>query len=86
MSKTVSAVALVLAFTLPVYAQQPQKASKEEAEKVLAALKQIGCETEADEIEKEKSGVFEIDDAKCKIGQYDIKVTPDYKILSITAD
>jgi hypothetical protein len=67
-----------LAFTLPGHAQDRQKASKQEAEKVLAAIKQIGCETEPDEIQKEKSGLFEIDDANCKIGQYDIKVTPDF--------
>jgi hypothetical protein len=78
------AAGLVLAFSLPVHADD--KASKEEAEKVMAALKQIGCETRADEVEKEKSGGFEIDDAECKIGQYDIKMTKDFKIQSMTLD
>jgi len=62
------------------------KASKEEAAKVLAAIKEIGCEAAADEVEKENSGGFEVDDANCKIGQYDIKLTKDFNIQSITLD
>jgi len=60
-------------------------ASKEEAEKVKAALAAWGCEAGA-EIEKETSGVFELDDVKCKEGQYDIKVDKDFKLLSLTRD
>lgn len=78
------AAALVIVIAVPVHAQE--KASKEDAEKVLAAIKEIGCEADAGDVEKEKSGGFEIDDAKCKIGQYDIKITKDFKISSLIAD
>jgi hypothetical protein len=39
------------------------------------------------EKESEASGVFEIDDAKCKIGgQFDIKLDKDFKLISMTRD
>lgn len=77
------AAALLLSATGAV-ADVEQKASKEEETKVKAAIAAIGCE--ADEIEKEDSGLFEIDDAKCKIGQYDIKLDKDFHITSMTRD
>lgn len=85
MKKLIAAVALSFAFASPLVAAEEKEASKEEAEKVRAAIAQIGCEAPG-EIEKEDSGIFEIDDAKCKIGQYDIKVDKDYKIKSLTSD
>lgn len=60
-------------------------ASKEEADKVKATLSAWGCEA-GSEIEKEKSGVFELDDVKCKDGQYDVKVDPEFKVRSMTRD
>lgn len=60
------------------------QASADETAKVKAAIAAIGCE--ADEVEKEGSGLFEIDDASCKIGQYDIKLDKDFTIKSITRD
>lgn len=60
------------------------QATAEEAAKVKAAIAAIGCE--ADEVEKENSGLFEIDDAVCKIGQYDIKLDKDFTIKSMTRD
>jgi peptidase YpeB-like protein len=59
-------------------------ASEAEAAKVRAVIAKIGCK--AEEIEKESDRLFEIDDAQCEIGQYDIKVNGDYKIISITSD
>jgi hypothetical protein len=78
------ALALSVALAAPAIAAEETEASKEESEKVKAAIAQIGCE--ASEVEKETSGVFEIDDAKCKIGQYDIKLDKDFTIISITRD
>jgi hypothetical protein len=78
------ALALSVALAAPAIAAEETEASKEEAEKVKAAIAQIGCE--ASEVEKETSGVFEVDDAKCKIGQYDIKLDKDFTIRSITRD
>jgi hypothetical protein len=45
-------------------------------------------ETDAQKIEQETegTGVYEVDDAKCKDGQYDIKLDKDFKIISITRD
>lgn len=58
---------------------------KDEADKVKSALAAWGCEAGA-EIEKEQSGIFELDDVKCKEGQYDVKVDKDFKLLSLTRD
>ena len=38
------------------------------------------------EKESEASGYFEIDDAKCKDGQYDIKLDKNFKLLFMSAD
>jgi hypothetical protein len=38
------------------------------------------------EKETEASGYFEVDDAKCKDGQYDIKLDKDFKVIAITSD
>jgi hypothetical protein len=32
------------------------------------------------------SGFFEVDDAKCRDGQYDIKLDKDFKVLSLIRD
>lgn len=59
-------------------------ASQEEAAKVNETLGKIGCK--AGEVEKEASQLFEVDDAQCEIGQYDIKLDGEYNILSMTKD
>jgi hypothetical protein len=38
------------------------------------------------EQETEATGVYEVDDAKCTDGQYDIKLDNDFKVISITRD
>jgi len=78
------ACAAVLAAT-PVVADE--KPTDEEAAKIKAALAAWGCEGGAYEKETEATGVYEIDDAKCKDGrQYDLKLDKDFNLLSITAD
>jgi hypothetical protein len=57
-----------------------------EAEKIKATLEAFGCTGGKMEKETEGSGYFEVDDAKCKDGQYDIKLDKDFKIISITRD
>jgi hypothetical protein len=79
----VIAVAALLA-AQPAFAQEEKNASQAEAQKVKDAIAKIGCK--AEEIEKEGENLFEIDDAQCEIGQYDIKLNKDYKIISITSD
>ena len=57
-----------------------------EAEKIKAALEVLGCTGGKMEKENEGSGYFEVDDAKCKDGQYDIKLDKDFKMTSMTRD
>ncbi len=59
-------------------------ATAEEQAKVAEAIAKIGCK--AQEVEKESDRLFEVDDAECEIGQYDIKLDGEYSILSITRD
>ncbi len=60
-----------------------EKPSAEETAKIKAALEAIGC-TSWEEIEKEKSKSsghhFEVDDAMCKDGEFDIRLDKDFKI------
>lgn len=64
-----------------------EKPSAAEAEQIKAALAALGCEGGEMEKESEASGVFEIDDAKCKVGgQFDIKLDKDFKLISMTRD
>jgi hypothetical protein len=57
-----------------------------EAEKIKAALEAWGCTGGKMEKETEGSGYFEVDDAKCRDGQYDIKLDKDFKVTSMTRD
>ena len=54
-----------------------------EAEKIKATLEAWGGKMEK---ETEGSGYFEVDDAKCRDGQYDIKLDKDFKVTSMTRD
>jgi hypothetical protein len=57
-----------------------------EAERIQATLKAWGCSGGTMEQETEATGVYEVDDAKCTDGQYDIKLDKDFKVISITRD
>lgn len=57
-----------------------------EADKIKAALELLGCTGGKMEKETEGSGYFEVDDAKCRDGQYDIKLDKDFKVISMTRD
>ena len=57
-----------------------------EAEKIKATLEAFGCTGGKMEKETEASSYFEVDDAKCRDGQYDIKLDKDFKVISITRD
>src|SRR5262249_29686178 len=59
-------------------------AARAEAEKIQAALKAWGCS--GGKMETEATGVFEVDDAKCPGGQYDIKLDKNFRVISITSD
>jgi hypothetical protein len=57
-----------------------------EGEKIKIALEALGCTGGKMEKESEGSGYFEVDDAKCKDGQYDIKLDKDFKVIVMTRD
>ena len=75
---------LVVLLSGPALADKP--VSEAEAEKIQAALKVWGCSGGEMEQETEGTGVFEVDDAKCTNGQYDIKLDKDFRVISITRD
>ena len=81
------AVAACAAFALsaPVFADAPL--SDDEKKSAIAAAATWGCEGGKWEKEVEGTGVFELDDAKCKDGaNYDLKFDKNFKLLDITAD
>jgi hypothetical protein len=45
-----------------------------------------GCTGGKMEKETEGSGYFEVDDAKCRDGQYDIKLDKDFKVTVMTIE
>jgi hypothetical protein len=80
-------LALALALSMgSVIAAADAPVSSADAEKIQAALKAWGCSGGKMERETEASGVYEVDDAQCTDGQYDIKLDDDFKVISITRD
>jgi hypothetical protein len=57
-----------------------------DAEKIKATLQAWGCSGGKMEQETEASGIYEVDDAKCRDGQYDVKLDREFKIVVITRD
>ncbi len=81
---TMAAVAASVSLT-PALADAPL--SEEETKKAVIAASAWGCEGGKWEKEVEGSGVYELDDAKCKDGShYDLKFDKNFKLLDITAD
>lgn len=48
-----------------------------------ATLTALDC-TGYESIKKEEQGIYEIDDAKCKMGTVDIKLDKDYTVILIS--
>lgn len=84
MKKFVLALALS-ALAIP-QAFADEKPTEEEAKKITEALTALGCSGGEMEKESEASGYYEIDDAKCKDGQYDVKLDKNFKLLIMSAD
>jgi len=78
------ALALALASTA-VYADDDDDDDVPAADmaKVTAALADLGCK-DPEGVKKEEEGVYEIDDAKCKMGTMDIKLDKDFTVLLIS--
>lgn len=70
-----SCSSLVLADTRP---------SPQEMEKLKSALSAIGCK--GGDIEKEKEGVYEVEDAKCADGRYEIEFDANYAVIKKERD
>ena len=51
--------------------------------KVTAALADLGCK-DPEGVKKEQEGIYEIDDAKCKMGTMDIKLDKDFSVILIS--
>jgi len=87
MMKTLS-VALGLALALGTTAvladdDDDDKVPAAEVEKIEAVLSELGC-SGYESLKKEEEGIYEIDDAKCKMGTMDIKLDKDVKVLLIS--
>jgi hypothetical protein len=81
------AFAACAAFILSMPAFADTKLTDEEAKSATAAAAAWGCEGGKWEKETEATGVYELDDAKCKDGRdYDLKFDKDFKLIDITAD
>jgi hypothetical protein len=79
-------MAFAAAFVSSTFALADTPVTPAEAEKIKAALEVFGCTGGKMEKETEASGYFEVDDVKCKDGQYDIKLDKDFKVMAITRD
>lgn len=79
--------ALAWAVTPALAADEQDMASADDTAKVTEAIARIGCKPDPEAgIEKERDDLYEVDDAQCEIGQYDIKLNADFVITSITLD
>ncbi|HVX37254.1 MAG TPA: hypothetical protein VHC71_13650 [Hyphomicrobium sp.] len=85
MKRTLFAASIVFALSLPALADTPL--TEDEQKQATAAAAAWGCEGGKWEKEAEASGVFELDDAKCKDGRnYDLKFDKDFNLRSMTTD
>lgn len=79
-------IAFAAALASSTFALADTPVTPAEAEKIKVALEVFGCTGGKMEGETQGSGYFEVDDAKCKDGQFDIKLDKDFKIISMTRD
>lgn len=56
-----------------------------EVTKIEDTLSTLGC-SGYEGIEKEDSGIYEIEDAKCKMGTMEIKLDKDYTVILVSRD
>lgn len=80
-------LALVLAVGITPFAfaedDDDDKVPAAEVTKIEETLSTLGC-SGYESIKKEEQGVYEIDDAKCKMGTVDIKLDKDYTAILIS--
>ena len=76
------ALVLALGSTL-AFAADDDKVPEADMAKVTAALADLGCK-DPEGVKKEEQGIYEIDDAKCKMGTMDIKLDKDLSVILIS--
>jgi hypothetical protein len=83
--KTIAlAFAMALCSTTAVYAvDEDDKVPEADMAKVTAALADLGCK-DPEDVKKEEQGIYEIDNAKCKMGMMDIKLDKDFSVILIS--
>jgi hypothetical protein len=54
-----------------------------EVTKIEETLSTLGC-SGYESVKKEEQGIYEIEDAKCKMGTVDIKLDKDYTVILIS--
>lgn len=80
-----AAIASSAMFAGPAMADTPL--TPEETKLAVAAAAAVGCEGGKWEKETEGTGVYELDDAKCKEGgSYDLKFDKDFKLIVMSRD
>jgi hypothetical protein len=77
------ALVLALGTTLAYAEDDDDKVPEAEMAKVTAALADLGCK-DPEDVKKEEEGIYEIDDAKCKMGTMDIKLDKDLSVILIS--
>src|SRR4026209_1384099 len=60
-----------------------EKVAAAEVTKIEETLSTLGC-SGYESVKKEEQGIYEIEDAKCKMGIVDIKLDKDYTVILIS--
>jgi len=60
-----------------------EKVPAAEVTKIEETLSTLGC-SGYESVKKEEQGIYEIEDAKCKMGIVDIKLDKDYTVILIS--
>ena len=78
--------ALAFAFLLSVPAIADEKLSEREMENLNIALGLLGCEGGTAEKETQGKTSYEVDDAKCKNGRFDIEFDDKFEVIEMERD
>ena len=81
--KSLAIAALALAFCATP-ASADEDVSAEEGKKIQATLTAWGCKGGDMEKEKEDPVVYEIDDAECQGGEYDMKLNNEFEVILVS--
>lgn len=80
------AIAALFISFIPTMALADGPASEAEIARVTEVLAGLGCTIGASGVEKDDDGDFEIDDAICADGKFEIELNADYTLDSMERD